>query len=277
VDEFINIHAGDGLLGDLYTAVPEANMISMTWRLFGNGDVTAFDDRLVTEQFTTCAPLFARKPHQAWGFKTAVRNTGIFRKLGVHRPKGLRAQLVPELRWVNGSGAPMPLEAYRNAWRSTKETYGYDLVTLNHYALRSAESFLVKRHRGRVNHVDRDQGLAYWFRMNHNAESDHSIQRHSARLRAELARLTADPEIADAHAACVAAHRGRIAALREEEKYRDFYAEITSPRMQALSRMLKHFGSGVFFQGPDGIPDAVLARAGDPDFFFTVEGVAEAD
>ena len=29
--------------------------------------------------------------------------------------------------------------------------YGYDLVQLNHYAVRSAESFLVKRDRGRVN------------------------------------------------------------------------------------------------------------------------------
>jgi hypothetical protein len=277
VDEFINIHAGDGRLEDLYAAVPQANMISMTWRLFGNGDVTAFHDRLVTEQFTACAPLYARKPHQAWGFKTAARTTGIFRKLGVHRPKGLRPQLVGELRWVNGSGAPMPVEAYRNAWRSTTDTYGYDLVTLNHYALRSAESFLVKRDRGRVNHVDRDQGLAYWFRMNHNGESDRSIQRHLPRLRTELARLMADPEIAAAHAACVAAHEARIAELKQSEKYRAFYAEITSPRMQALSRMLKHFGSGVFFHGPDAIPDAVLDRAGDPDFFFTVKGVAEAD
>ena len=45
-------------------------------------------------------------------------------------------------------------------------------MQLNHYAVRSAESFLVKRDRGRVNHVDRDQGLNYWFRMNHNADSD---------------------------------------------------------------------------------------------------------
>jgi hypothetical protein len=57
---------------------------------------------------------------------------------------------------------------FRNAWRSTFETVGYDLVQLNHYAVRSAGSFLVKRDRGRVNQVDRDQGLAYWFRMIRN-------------------------------------------------------------------------------------------------------------
>ena len=269
-DEFINIHVGDGLLSDLYAAVPDANMISMTWRLFGNDDVEGFRDEFITERFTACAPHFARKPHQAWGFKTLTRNTGIFKKLGVHRPKGLKPQLVGHVNWVNGSGKPMPQTEYRNAWRSTAETYGYDLVTLNHYALRSAESFLVKRDRGRVNHVDRDQGLNYWFRMNFNAEEDRTIHRMLPRLRAEYDRLLDDPEIAAQHRACVAAHREKIDALRQTEKYDAFYREITGPRLRRLSRMLAHFGSNVFLAGPDVIPDEVMDYADRPDFFFTV-------
>lgn len=277
VDEFINIHVGDGRLEDLYAAIGDANMISMTWRLFGNADVERFRDGFILEEYTRCAPHFARKPHHAWGFKTAARNAGIFKKLGVHRPKGLRPQLVDELRWVNGSGNPMPRRDYRNAWRSTTDTYGYDLVTLNHYALRSAESFLVKRDRGRVNHVDRDQGLTYWFRMNHNAEEDRSIQRMIPAARAEFAAFMADPEIEALHSACVAAHRAKIAELMATEKYDAFFREITSPRMRKLSRMLEHFGSAVFFNGPDVIPDAVLERAGEPGFFFTVEPRQDAE
>ncbi len=276
VDEFINIHAGEGTLADLYTAVPGANMISMTWRLFGNADIHGYEDRLITEQFTRCAPEYARKPHQAWGFKSAVRNTGIFKKLGVHRPKGLRPQLVDQLNWVNGSGKPMPEKEYRNAWRSTTDTYGYELVTLNHYALRSAESFLVKRDRGRVNHVDRDQGLAYWFRMNNNAEEDRSIQRRLPALRAELARLMADPEIAAAHLAATAAHRAKIDALRATERYAAFYAEITGERLSRLSRMHAHFGAKVFLAGPDCIPDAALDHAGEEGFFFGGPGAEVA-
>ncbi|MFU8777865.1 MAG: glycosyltransferase family 2 protein, partial [Roseovarius sp.] len=196
VDEYINIKTGDGTLDALFAAVPDANMIAMTWRLFGNGDVRDFVDHPITEQFLRCAPEFARKPHQAWGFKTLFQNIGLFKKLGVHRPKGLNPQLWEEINWVNGSGKPLPREMYRNGWRSTIETYGYDLVQLNHYAVRSAESFLVKRDRGRVNHVDRDQGLAYWFRMNNNFEEDLSIQPRLAMMRAELDRLMRDPEIA---------------------------------------------------------------------------------
>ncbi len=271
VDEYINIKTGDGTLDALFEAVPEANMIAMTWRLFGNGDVRDYVDRPITEQFLRCAPEFARKPHQAWGFKTLFKNIGLFKKLGVHRPKGLNPQLWEEINWVNGSGKPLPREMYRNGWRSTIETYGYDLVQLNHYAVRSAESFLVKRDRGRVNHVDRDQGLAYWFRMNNNFEEDLSIQPRLAKMQAELDRLMQDPEIAAAHHHSVACHRAKIDELRATENYSNFFAELTSPRMEHLSRLHGHFGSNVFLSGPGVIPDEIALRDPAAEWFFTVD------
>lgn len=282
VDEFINIRIGDGTLPALYAAMeaamPGANMIALTWRLFGNSDVHTYHDRFLLDQFTMCAHEIVRKPHQAWGFKTLFRNIDIYKKLGVHRPKGLRPDLWDRVKWLNGSGRPMPRELFRNGWRSTLETYGYDWVALNHYAVRSAESFLVKRDRGRVNHVDRDQGLAYWFRMNHNSVEDRSIQRMIPLLQAERDRLLADPDIAAAHAAAVAAHRDKIAELRATDNYERFYGELTGPRMQALSRRLAHFGSSVFNAGPGVIPDEVaLAPHLPADFFFTVDHEGEAE
>ncbi len=280
VDEFINIKLGDGRLPTLYAAMeaamPGANMISLTWRLFGNGPVRAYEDRFVIEQFDRAAPELIRKPHQAWGFKTLFRNIDIYRKLGVHRPKGLRPDLWDQVRWLNGSGRPMPREMFRNGWRSTTETYGYDWVQLNHYAVRSAESFLVKRDRGRVNHVDRDQGLNYWFRMNHNADRDTSIQRRLPLLRAEFDRLMADPDIAAAHADCVARHRAKIAALMTTETYARFYGELTGERMERLCRLQHHFGSAVFTAGPGAIPLDLPLTDLPPDFFFTLAEAGEA-
>jgi hypothetical protein len=275
VDEFVNIHVGAGRIEDLFGAVGDANMISMTWRLFGNADMAAFEDVPVTRQFTACAPLTANKPHQSWGFKTLFRHQGIFRKLGVHRPKGLIPQLKDRIRWVNGSGHRMPEAAYRNAWRSTSRTVGYDLVTLNHYAVRSAESFLVKRDRGRVNHVDRDQGLLYWFRMNNNAETDRSILPRLPAMEAEIARLTADPEIAAAHADSVARHRRRIAELMAQEDYAAFYADLVGDRMRRLSRLLPRFGAGVFWTGPQCVPDEIAMRDPAEPFFFTAPAVGK--
>ncbi len=270
VDEFINIHVGAGRLTDLYAAVGDANLISLTWRLFGNADIDRFDPEFMIAQFTRCAPKVVRKPHQAWGFKTLFRNLRIYKKIGVHRPKGLKPDLWEQIRWVNGSGQPMPKTMLRNGWRSTLATYGYDLVTLNHYALRSAESFLVKRDRGRVNHVDRDQGLNYWFRMNFNVEEDRSIQRMIPATRAEFDRLMALPGVAERHAACIAAHREKIAKLCDRPDQAEFHAQLTSERLRRLSRLHGHFGANVYLAGPDCVPDAVAFCDPAPDFFFTV-------
>ncbi|MEP2530293.1 glycosyltransferase family 2 protein [Shimia sp.] len=271
VDEFINVKVGDGTLKALFGVVGPANLISCTWRLFGNSDVHEYRDDPLMAQFTRCAPEMTRKPHQAWGFKTLFRNIGLFKKLGVHRPKGLNPQLWGEINWVNGSGQPLPKDMYRNAWRSTASTVGYDLVQLNHYAVRSAESFLVKRDRGRVNHVDRDQGLAYWFRMNNNVDEDTSIQRLIPLMQAEMDRLLADPEIAEAHAFSVDRHRAKIDALKETSNYSDFYEDLTGARMQRLARLHPHFGANVFLAGPEVIPDWVVERDLPDDFFFTVD------
>lgn len=272
VDEYINIKTGDGTLGALFSELGDrVNMIAMTWRLFGNQDIRAFEDGFITRQFSSCAPELVRKPHQAWGFKTMFRNIGIFKKLGVHRPKGLRPQLLHQIDWVNGSGRPMPKNVFRNGWRSTTQTYGYNLVQLNHYAVRSAESFLVKRDRGRVNHVDRDQGLAYWFRMNNNAVEDTSIQRIMPRLNVEMDRLLADPDIAAAHQSSVQAHRDRIKSLRATVNYENLYKELTSSKLEKLSRLHRHFGANVFLQGPESVPDHILSQVLEEDFFFTVE------
>ncbi|MEQ9693006.1 glycosyltransferase family 2 protein [Shimia sp. SDUM112013] len=271
VDEFINIKTGKGCLPDLFKAVGDANMISCTWRLFGNSDIHEYVDEPLIAQYDKCAREMTRKPHQAWGFKTLFRNIGLFKKLGVHRPKGLNPQLWDEIRWVNGSGKPLPKDMYRNAWRSTSDTVGYDLVQLNHYAVRSAESFLVKRDRGRVNHVDRDQGLAYWFRMNNNSVTDTSIQRMIPLLQAEMDHLLADPEIAEAHHFCVDKHRGKIDALKATPNYAKFYQDLTGPRMEQLSKLHHIFGANVFLAGPDVIPDEIVRDDHPEGFFFTVE------
>jgi len=169
----------------------------------------------------------------------------------------------------------MPAKEYRSGWRSNAQTIGYDLVSLNHYAVRSTESFLVKRDRGRVNHVDRDQGEAYWFRMNHNTTQDQSIQRMIPALQKEWDQLIADPQIATAHSECVAAHRTKIAELRSQTEPAAFYKTLNSDRFRALSRLLPSFGANVFLTGPGAVPQELIDKftqnALPKDFYFTVE------
>ena len=232
VDEFVNIHVGDGTFGALLGAAGDPNIISMTWRFFGNRDVHGYEDRWQTETFTDCAPLSLPKPRLGWGFKSFHRVDAPYAKLGVHRPLELDEDRVGEVRWVNGAGRVMPERVVRKAeWFSRKDTVGYDLVTLNHYVLRSAESFLVKRERGRINHVDQDQGVAYWAARNYATETDTSIHRHLPRAKARLAELQEDETLADLHAQATLWHRLRIATLMGDPDYRALYDAITDPTL----------------------------------------------
>ena len=270
VDEFLAIHVGEGRLSDLFEAVPEASVISLPWRLFGNADIAEIEDRPVWEQFRLAAPDYAPRPMQAWGFKTLFRNDGAFGKIGVHAPRRLRDDRAQDVVWVDANGRPMPAAFWEDAWRMTPATWGYDLAQINHYAVRSAEAFLIKRERGRTNHTRQDQGLDYWFRMNFNGPEERSIDRYGAAHAGERARLMAVPGVAEAHSASVAWHRERAARLRDDPDYAALWAAITGSRMRALSRRLGHFGNNVFILGPDVVPDEIATRPEDGDWEFTV-------
>ncbi len=139
VDEFMNIRTGNGTLDDLFARAPDATNWAMTWRLFGHGGVSEFRDEPVIGQFSRCAPAWCPKPHTVWGFKTMFRNNGAYAKMSCHRPNKLTPDKRAAVKWVNGSGAPMADSLKDKGWRSGTGDIGYDLIQLNHYALRSAE------------------------------------------------------------------------------------------------------------------------------------------
>lgn len=255
VDEFINIHVGDGSFSALLDALPDARMISMVWRLFGNGFEERFDDSFVTRNLTWAARENTPRPSLARGFKTAFRPGDHPTKWSVHRPKALSSTSPAELGWFMGSGALMPEKVVKGGWRVDLNKVGYDLVSLNHYSLRNCESYLVKRQRGRVNHVDEDQGLAYWFRMNHNVEREMSIADKLPGMEAAFAKMMADPDIAARHKAGVAAHRARIDELKEAQSYRQLFDIVRSHRLNVYSRLANHFGNWIFAVGPQAIPE----------------------
>ncbi|MHC9234034.1 glycosyltransferase family 2 protein [Pseudooceanicola sp. 502str34] len=237
VDEFVNIRCGNGTLADLYAAMPAATNIAMTWRLFGHNGVTRLSEDFVIEQFDTAAPKYCPKPHTAWGFKTLFRNIGAYRKLSCHRPNKLVKDLADEVRWFNGSGQEMTREVLRNGWRNSKRSIGYDLVQLNHYALRSAESYLIKRQRGRALHVDRSIGLNYWIRMDWSDHRDLTIKRNLPRLRAEMDRLLQDAELRRLHEAGQAWHRAKAEELHAEPEFADLYRQALEVKLTPTERV----------------------------------------
>jgi hypothetical protein len=214
-DEYINVHCGDHTLPALTAAVPDARTLSMTWRLFGNGGVVDYREGFLTDQFTRAAADMTRRPPQAWGLKTMFQR-GLWEHIGVHRPKRPTVEAFADLHWVNGSGQPMPERYMRGSWRSGPDSLGYDLVQLNHYALKSCESYLVKKARGRAHHGGEALGLEYWQKMNHTRIEDRSIDAIRPAKAEIFAGLLADPELRRLHEACCARHREMIAELKAQ-------------------------------------------------------------
>ncbi|MFW8592662.1 glycosyltransferase family 2 protein [Cribrihabitans neustonicus] len=236
VDEFINVRCGNGTLQDFLDRVPDATNVAMTWRLFGHNGVTRLADDFVIRQFDACAPAYCPKPHTAWGFKTMVKNIGAYGKLSCHRPNKLAEDRKGDVRWVNGAGRDMTAEAAERGWRNSRASVGYDLLQLNHYALRSAESFLVKRQRGRALHVDRSIGLNYWIRMDWNDHRDRTIQRNLPRMQAEYRRLMQDGTLRRLHEEGLAWHRAKAEELRKVPEFAELYAQALRVELNATER-----------------------------------------
>ncbi|MEO6301330.1 MAG: glycosyltransferase family 2 protein [Paracoccaceae bacterium] len=219
VDEFVNIHAGDHTLPALLTALPQADAIALTWRMFGNAGVIGYDDRPVTEQFTRAAPATLAWPWRAQMFKTLFRNDGAYRKLGVHRPRNPDTSRTPH--WFDGSGRPMP---HSQRLFSDYRQDNYRLVQLNHYALGSMESYVLKADRGRANRDASAFDMGYWVERNLSEVEDTTIAHlNSATHRAEL---HADPVLWSLHANAVAWRRARFASLMAEEPWRALFGRL---------------------------------------------------
>lgn len=235
IDEFVNIHVGDRTVPALLAALPQATAITLTWRMFGNAGVVAYDDAPVTQVFTRAAPAVMHWPWRAMLFKTLFRNDGSYGKLGVHRPRAPDKTRLGAVQWCDGSGRNLP-DAYRSG--RIFSDLGRDhnrLVQLNHYALGAMESYLVKCDRGRANRAASTFDMGYWVERNFSDVEDVSIQSIAARSAPNLAHLRSDAVLGPLHHAAVAWRRARFAALMTEEPWRALFGRLL---MTPASRVL---------------------------------------
>ncbi|MEL7013508.1 MAG: glycosyltransferase family 2 protein [Pseudomonadota bacterium] len=222
-DEFLNIRAGDGHLEDLFDAVGEADAVSFCWKLFGCGDQTIYQDRFIHENFVWAAPEEYREKHRARGIKTIFRPSEVIRKIGVHRPKFYERPT--GFIWKDAGGHPVPDAFFDQGWMAHRE-FSHDHARLHHYAVRSADSFLVKRDRGRTNHIDRDQGIEYWADMNLNMTEDRALVSSGDRTRKEFESLMSDEALRDLHEQACAWHQQKIDTLKAQPEWRHFHETL---------------------------------------------------
>lgn len=231
VDEFLNIHVGDHTIPALIAACGDPQAISVSFQFFANCGVERFQDRPVIGQFTRSHNPDLWCAEGAIEVKTLVRRDFPLQYYGAHRPF-FRGKLPEDRhpRWTDGSGRAVPgkflTAANPRRIRRFPAAGARRFATLNHYALRSLDSYIVKNDRGDVNRENRDFDDTYWRERNDPAWEDLSIRRYLPALEQALDRLKSDPEIAALHASVCDAHRARCAELMARPDYRELAAHL---------------------------------------------------
>lgn len=220
VDEFINIRVGDGTLAALLERVEPFDALSISEVNHGsNGQLTyergALHDLFPLHQTMTPGPRRAMR-----GVKTIVRMSPRVEAVRNHRPR--LAVPADEAVWLDGSGRRFAQMAQDHTVNGLDCRGRYDLVVLDHFALRSVESFIVKMHRGDVVSPVRQVSRRYWRTRNRDESRETSVGRIDPAARAYFEKHFAnDPVLMGLHEACCAAHEARIAELKTQDAYQE--------------------------------------------------------
>lgn len=236
IDEFVNIHVGARRIPDLLAALPNATAIPLTWRMFGNAGVIPFTDTPVRHSFTHAAPAVLHWPWRASLFKTLFCVDGTYLKLGVHRPQSPDASRLRDQHWFDGSGHEMPISSHTSGVLSPLGANNFQLAQLNHYALGSMQSYLVKCDRGRANRAASAVDMGYWVDRNFTDVEDTSILKLDGHVQPLIDHLKSDPTLATLHQNAVVWRHARFAGLMTQEPWRALFGKLLlTPPSRALS------------------------------------------
>ena len=225
-DEFLNIHCGDHSVDALIAASggDGVDVISVPWRIFSYNKRVILRDSPVTRQFTDAEPAYADGGAGRRFVKSLFRNKDVYHQIGLHNPH-VRAEHATDLTWALPGG----LQASRlQAGNHAQPPFGEEFAQINHYAVRSAQAYLLKRYRGRANHQSHVLDTGYWDRWNRGGCEDTTIHRYAALTQALLDVFKADPVLARMHRKGFRWHKAKLAELLQDDAYAALYAKISA-------------------------------------------------
>ena len=202
--------------------------------------MTSFHDGFLTETLRRAAKAHTPEPTQAWGMKS-IHRTDAVDLVGCHRPKTVPGDDWDALQWTGPGGSIMPASYHAKSWRFNRDTISYDLGQINHYAVRTRESFLLKSARGRA-FGEGLRGADYWADMNRNEAYDVSIQPKLAAMKDVYDYLIDDAKLSRLHDRAVQWHRDEIGRLMQTETGKALFDAI-SPRLQMFPGLSKRLAA----------------------------------
>lgn len=213
-DEFLNIHLGNKKLDDLleYLDAENCDTILVQWRIFGDSGQSGIPERMIDYGMVgASAPdmWLSRSIKAVWKSSSKFSGFGVE---SLHRPlvntsaqsqprailsngDPIRPNLPPNAGWLMGD------DDGGNHWAS-RQPGALTLAQLNHYSVKSRDSLMLKRVRGRgwaPEGSDERHTDEFYKKYNRNECVDDSILLLLPELNHEIDRLMALPGVAQLH------------------------------------------------------------------------------
>ncbi len=220
VDEFINVTVGDHSLPALFAATGPFDCLSMSEVNHGCNGNQHYERGWLTELFPGHQSTSPGKFRARRGVKTITRLSERVEKLRNHRPD-MRSDLGPIL-WLNGSGhVTQHFMADRSEnGHDSRGTFG--LVRLEHFPLRSLDSYLAKMYRGDVVVMGKQVSRTYWRMRNRQDEFSMACEVQLKRAKAWFKKhLEKDKPLMALHDAACDAHAARIESLVRDPVFKE--------------------------------------------------------
>ena len=219
VDEFVNIRRGCGHFRDLLASVPSFDALSMSELNHGSNGRIEYEPGLVTAQFPRHQSENPGPRKALRGVKTLVRRSERLEKPRNHRPD-FHSDRGP-VTWLDGSGRPISTLPEDPSLNGIDVRGTYDLVSLDHFALRSLDSYLLKMLRGDVVVKTHRVSRRYWRTRNLHEARSSQFARQDAAFMAALQELKTDRDLARLTKRAEDIHRARAQNLRAIPEYRE--------------------------------------------------------
>lgn len=217
VDEFINIHVGNGHLYDLIKTAGPFDVLSMTELNHGSNGYEEFERGWVTERFVKHEVLRPGLRKSRRGIKSIVKISPKLVNIRNHRPDMRRD--FGEVKWFNGSGNSLDYLVDDNDDNGIDCRLSYEMVTLEHYALRSLHSYIAKMFRGDVVVANKQVSQRYWRLRNRNESDNSAYGPHANVAKNYYNTLIQDKNLLSLHERSCDHHENTIRQLIQKPEY----------------------------------------------------------
>lgn len=211
VDEFLVLREDLSIADYVARFDPAPLGIGFHWKCFGTSDEIDWRDGLTHRIFQHAAP---RESKVNGSFKSLFRDNAAFEEFGAHAPKRYSGEWgVDGKIWVDCRGKALNrFHPTTNPQRATAPArVQHKLAQMNHYVLRSAESFALKQGRPSAS-AGKDRYTQDFFdRFNRNDEFDTNALLFRAAFDAVYASALALPDALRLHHLCCADYVARLA------------------------------------------------------------------